>query len=135
MVGISSPDSKIARREIVSIRLLPDVIAPDGRPELCPLHAAMTARIQERVHDALLVPAKNDRLLAHSGGVEIAGLGDETLVPDEQPGACENLLQFLLVKVRIDENFAADEAPVRVNELVSIIKAAVEGHEPRTGDV
>src|SRR5512138_3306310 len=89
----------------------------------------MTARIQEGVHDALLVPAQNDRLLPHSGRVEVARLGDEALVPDEQPGPREDFLQLLLVEIGINKNFAADEAPLRVNELVRIIKAAVRGHD------
>ena len=86
------------------------------------LHAAMPARIQEHVHDALLVAAQDDRLLAHARGVEVAGLGNQALVPDEQPGAGEQLLQFLLVEIGINEDFAANEALVRVNELVGSSK-------------
>ena len=64
------------------------------------LHAAMPAGVQEHVHRAGLVAAQDHRLLAHARDEEVARLRDLAFVPDEQPGAGEQLLQFLAIQSR-----------------------------------
>jgi hypothetical protein len=82
------------------------------------LHAAVAAGVQEDVDDALLVPAEDHRLLAHAGGEEVTGLGDQALVPYEQPGPGEELLQLLPEETIVHEDLPADQAAVGVDELI-----------------
>ena len=82
------------------------------------LHAAMPAGVQEHVHRAGPVAAQDHQLLAHAGDEEVAGIGDLALVPDEQPGAGEQFLQFLAVKFRRHEDLAADRAVLQVDHPV-----------------
>ena len=80
------------------------------------------------MHDALLVPAQDDQLFAHSRGVEIAGIGNQALMTDEQPGPREHLVQLFLVEIGIAEDLAADEAVLRINEFGDVIEAALDCH-------
>ena len=88
------------------------------------LHAAMPARIEEGVNHALLVAAQDDRLFAHPRRVEVAGIWNQAFVADEQPGAGENLVELFLVEIGVDEDFAADEALLGVDETSDIIETA-----------
>ena len=65
------------------------------------------------MHRALRVAAQDHRLLAHARDEEVARLRDQALMPDEQPGAGEQFLQFLAVEFRRDEDLAADRAALR----------------------
>src|SRR3954466_8446454 len=47
---------------------------------------------------------------------------------DEQPRPREDLVQLLLVEIRIDEDFTADETLIGVDELGDIIEAAADSH-------
>jgi len=64
----------------------------------------MPAGVQEDMHPAPGVAAENDRLVAHPGHKEIAGVGDLAFMADEQPGTREQLLQFLPVEVGGNED-------------------------------
>ncbi len=67
---------------------------------------------------ALRVAAEDHRFLAHARDEEVARIGYQALVPDEQPGAREQLLQFLAVEVGRDEDLAADGTAFEVDHLV-----------------
>ena len=54
------------------------------------------------------VAAQDDRLLAHAGDEEIAGVRDLAFVPDKQPGAGEQPLLLLRVDLVVDKDLAAD---------------------------
>ncbi len=79
------------------------------------------------MHRALRVAAQDHQLLAHARDEEVARLGDQALVPDEQPGAGEQLVQFLAVEVGRDEDLAADHAALDVDHLVD---GQGRGHPP-----
>ncbi len=70
------------------------------------------------MHRAGLVAAQDHQLLAHARDVEVAGLGDQAFVPDEQPGAGEQFLQLLAIRLGRDEDLAADGAALRVDHPV-----------------
>ena len=83
--------------------------------------AAMAADVQKRVHLALRVAHHQHRVFAHIGGEEIAGRGDLAVMAQKQPAAGEDLLQFLLVDLRLDEDAAADQAAFAVDEPGAVI--------------
>ena len=74
--------------------------------------AAMAADVQESVDLALPVASDQHGVLAHVGGEEVAGVGELGLVAEEEPAACENLLQLLLVDGIIAEYAGADQTLV-----------------------
>ena len=76
----------------------------------------MAADVQEGVDLSAAVAHHQHRVLAHVGGEVIAGIGNLAVVAQEQPAAGEDTLQFLLVDVGFDENAAAYQAPLRVNQ-------------------
>ncbi len=80
------------------------------------LHTAMAARVQKDMDIAPAIAAQDDLLFTHARDDEVAGLVDLTLMPDEQPGTREDLLQLLLVDALIDVNFATDEAFFEVHQ-------------------
>src|SRR6266851_9126372 len=80
------------------------------------LHPAVAARIEEGVDFASPVAAQDHRLLAHTRDDEVAGVGDLALMPDEEPGAGKDALQFLGVDRLVDENFAADLPRSQIDE-------------------
>src|SRR6185295_17398095 len=82
------------------------------------LHAAVSARVQEHADASGPVAAQNDRLLAHGRDHEVAGIRDLALVPDEEPGASEHLLLLLPVDLLVDEDLAADDAAIDVDQAV-----------------
>jgi hypothetical protein len=85
----------------------------------------MPARIQEDMHLAFLVAAEDNRLFSHSRGIEVAGVRDQAFVADQEPRSGKDLVQFLLVEVRIDEDIPTDEASLEVDEMV---ESASLGH-------
>src|SRR5260370_38465037 len=68
------------------------------------LHPAMAARIEKDMDLADAVAAQEHRLLGHPRDDEVAGVGDLALMPDEEPGAGEDALQFLGVDRLVDED-------------------------------
>ena len=84
------------------------------------LHAAMAARIEEGVDLPAPVAAEDHQLLAHPRHEEITGVGDLAFMPDEQPGARKDPLQFLRVDRLVDENLAADRPGGQIDEAGAI---------------
>ena len=82
--------------------------------------AAMAADVEERAHLPSAVTQDQDRVFAHIGSEEIAGLRDLAVVAQKQPAARENALQLLLVDVRLDENAAADKTILVIDQSVYI---------------
>jgi len=82
--------------------------------------AAMAADIQKGVYLALAVAHHQDGVLAHIGGEEVARLWYLALVAQEQPAARENPLQLLLVDLRLDEDAAADQAILGIDQSVHV---------------
>jgi hypothetical protein len=80
------------------------------------------------VHHPLLVAAQDDRLFAHSTRVEIAGIWNKAFMTNEQPGPRKDLVEFLLIEIRIHEDFAGNESLLGINELGDIIEATSDCH-------
>src|SRR4051812_26463872 len=76
----------------------------------------MPAGVQEYMDLVLLVAAQDYRLSTHARRKVITGLGDLALVPDKQPGPREQFFKFLGEDVVIDEDFAADDAALGIDE-------------------
>jgi hypothetical protein len=57
---------------------------------------------------AAAVPAQDDRFIAHAGDEEVARFGNLAFMPNEQPGASEQFLQFLAVNIGRREDFAVN---------------------------
>ena len=95
----------------------------------------MPARVQEDADPARPVAAEDDRLLAHGRDEEVARLRDLALVADEEPGAGEDLLQLLPVDLLADEDLAADDAPLDVDQTVEAPRLRIHRHRgpPRGG--
>ena len=70
----------------------------------------MTTDVQERTHLPPAVAHDQDRVFAHVGGEEIAGLRDLAFVAQEEPAAREDLPELLLVDLLLDEDATTDEA-------------------------
>jgi hypothetical protein len=72
--------------------------------------------------DAVAAARDQHRVLAHLGlGREkVAGPWDLALVAQEQPAAGKDLLQFLFIDLLLDEDAAADEAAIGVDERVHV---------------
>ena len=64
------------------------------------------------------VAAQDHRTRSHARGKIIAGFGDLALVPDKQPGPREQFFQFLGENAVIDEDFAADDAALGIDEAI-----------------
>src|SRR5207253_8989823 len=94
------------------------------------VHAAMADRIQKDMHLAAPVAAEDARLLPHTGSGEIARVGDLALVTDEQPGPCEEPLQFRVIDRVADEDLAAEPAGLQIDHAGPIILAHGYGHGP-----
>src|SRR2546425_9028822 len=92
------------------------------------LHAPMPAGVQEDMNPLLPVPDEDDRFLAHAGDEVVAGLGNLALVPDEEPAVGEELLLFLLVELLVDEELAADESLLHVDERRNRVVLSGPGH-------
>ena len=69
--------------------------------------AAVTADIQKGVHLALRIAHHQHGIFTHIGGEKIAGRGNLALMAQKEPAAGKDLLQFLLVDRRLDEDTAA----------------------------
>jgi hypothetical protein len=82
------------------------------------LHAAVTARVEERPNLVILaIPHHNHLFGSHATHHEVAGIRELALVAQEQPTALKDLLHLLFEDVRIDVDLAADGAPLRVEVL------------------
>ena len=93
------------------------------------LHAAVAARVQVHADAARGVPAEDDRLLPHGRDEEVARPRDLALVAEEEPGAGEHALELLPVDLVADEDLAADDAPVDVDQGSEASEIRVEhGH-------
>src|SRR5579883_610522 len=81
------------------------------------LHAAVPAGIEQDVNPALQVAGKDDGLLAHAGDEVVTRMGDLALVPNEQPGAREDMLLLALVDLLAHEDLTADDAVLQVDQV------------------
>ena len=61
------------------------------------------------------VAAQQHRLLAHPRLEEVARLRDLARVADEQPGAAEQVIELVAVRLLAHEDFATDRPPRRVD--------------------
>src|SRR5262249_47355323 len=85
-------------------------------------HDAVTpvpAHVEEGVEAALPVPREDHGILAHVGVEVVVDVRDETLVPDHQPRAAEDLRQLVLVDRRVAEDAPVDLAAGRVDDVVA----------------
>src|SRR3954447_8378104 len=80
------------------------------------LHATVPAGIEQDMNTALEVARENDGLLAHAGDEVVTGIGDLASVPDEQPGAREDLLLLARVDLLAHEDFAANDATLQIDQ-------------------
>src|SRR4029077_13672339 len=76
----------------------------------------MAADVEESAHLPGRVADDQDRVFAHVGGEEIAGLRDLALVAQEKPATGEDPLQLLLVELRLDEDAATDQTLLGVDQ-------------------
>jgi hypothetical protein len=67
---------------------------------------------------AFFVAAQDDGFLTHPRRVEVTWIRNQALVTNQKPRARKDLFEFFLVDACVDENFAADEAVLDVDELV-----------------
>ena len=82
--------------------------------------AAVPADIEKGAHDAVAAAHDQHRVLAHPGREKVARPRDLALVAQEQPAAGKDLLQFLFIDLLLDEDAAADEAAVGVDQRVHV---------------
>src|ERR1700722_19087480 len=80
----------------------------------------MAADIEERAHFARGVAHHQHRVLAHIGRQEISWSRELAVVTQIKPAAREDLLQFLLVNLRLDENPPADVPAGGIDEFTDI---------------
>ena len=64
----------------------------------------------------LVVADEDDGLRAHAALEEVAAIGHEGLVSDEEPSAAVDLLELLGVDVGVDVDLPADEAVFEIDE-------------------
>ena len=76
----------------------------------------MAADIQKGVYLALAVAHHQDGVLAHIGGEEVARLWYLALVAQKQPATREDALQLLLVDLRLDEDAAANQPALGIDQ-------------------
>ena len=62
------------------------------------------------------IAGEDHRLFAHARDDKIPGFGDLALMPDKEPGAGKDALQFLGVDPLVDENLAADLPRSQIDE-------------------
>src|SRR5947207_9890580 len=67
---------------------------------------------------ALKVAREDDGLLAHAGDEIVTGIWNLAFVPDEQPGASEDLLLLALVDLLAHEDFTADDAMLQIDQVL-----------------
>ncbi len=80
--------------------------------------AAVHAPVQKRVERTLTISAEDDRIGADVCVQKVVGRGHEALMADHVPRAAEDLDQFLLVDVGIDEDAGVQGPVVGVDDLV-----------------
>ena len=78
--------------------------------------ATVPADVQERSDFAVSLAGDKDRVFAHVGGEEVAGVWDLGLVAEEEPAAGENLLLLLPVYVGVYEDAAIDQASLGIDQ-------------------
>jgi hypothetical protein len=78
--------------------------------------AAMAADIEECAYGSGGVAHHQNRVLAHPGGQEIAGLRNLAVVTKEQPAASEDLPQLGLIDFRLNEDPPADDSGFGIDE-------------------
>src|SRR5712691_4102608 len=90
-----------------------------GVPHVGPTQpvAPMAADVEKGVHLPRAVAHHQDRVLAHGGTEEVAGLGDLALVAQKQPATGEDLLQLLLVDLLLDEDAPTHEALLSIDQM------------------
>src|SRR5438874_825263 len=76
----------------------------------------MRTGVQEDVDLVVRGPGDDHLLFAHARAHEVARLGDLALVAHEQPHPREDLLQLLLVNVRVAEDGVVNRSVGRVDE-------------------
>jgi hypothetical protein len=88
---------------------------------VCPAYSVPTvaAHVEEGVQLAFSVPGNQYRVFTHIVGYEIVRFTYLGLVPQEEPAAAKNLLQFLLVNILIGKNFAIYKALLKIYEHTS----------------
>src|SRR5215831_1156467 len=78
--------------------------------------AAVAADVEKGADLPRAVPHHQDRVLAHGGTEEVAGVGDLALVAQKQPAAGEDLRQLLLVDLWLDKDAPADQAALGIHQ-------------------
>src|SRR5262249_43333754 len=86
--------------------------------------APVRAGVEKYVDLAVAAASDDDLLLAHARPDEIAGVRDLAFVPDEEPVASEDLVELLLINVRVAENGSADPTFFVVHQPLHVEVAA-----------
>lgn len=90
-------------------RGVPCIIAAD-------LHPPVPTGVQEHMQLALPVTGEDHRLIAHLGDEVVIRVGDLAFVANEEPGAGEDLCQFLPVDLVTDEDLTADFPALQIDQ-------------------
>jgi hypothetical protein len=80
----------------------------------------------------LLVADQDHRFAAHPRGEEVTRIGDLALMPDKQPGASEELFEFLGKNPVIDEDLAADNAALGIDQPIGRVHRITHSRAPFT---
>jgi len=79
-------------------------------------HATVAALVQEDFDAAVLLPHHDHRVFAHVGVQVVPGLGDVGFMPEQQPGARKDALEFNLVELLVCVDARVDQALVLINQ-------------------
>ena len=77
---------------------------------------AMATDIEECAHVSGAVTYHQNRILSHVCGHEIAWMRNLAVMTQEQPAACKDLPQLCFVDLRLDEDTAADQPVLSIDE-------------------
>jgi len=82
--------------------------------------AAVAADVEKGADLPRAVPHHQDRVLAHVGTEEVAGVGDLALVAQKQPATGEDPLQLLRIDLRFDKDTSTDQAVLGIHQTPGI---------------
>ncbi len=87
--------------------------------------AAVAADIQKGMNLAAAVAHDQHWVFTHVGSEEVPRLRDLALMAKEEPTASENPLQLLLVDLGLDEDPAADQPVIGVDETGDVLRHTI----------
>jgi hypothetical protein len=96
------------------------------------LHPSVPAGVEEHVDLLALIAREDDRLLAHARDEIVAGPGNLALVADEEPRAREDPLLLPRVDLVVDEELAADDSALEIDQRACVPPAVHRRVPPRS---